>query len=458
MQPVWASISDAFGRKYPLHASVFLFLIGSIVFALAQNMNTLIAGRVLQGLGGGGIDILVTVVLADMTVLEERSKYLGLMGIATAVGNIMGPFVGALFSEFSSWRWIGWINLPLLGLGAALLFFFLTLRAVPLGATLKSNLNRLDWIGIPLVIAGVTLFCISISWAGSLFAWTSWETLLPLLAGLAILAVFLWYESKAAAPMIPLRLFHTKTGNVAMIGGFIHGMLLISLLQYLPLLYQAVQLKTAIQSAVLLLPTLILSVFITVVSMMMVPFLGGYLWLVRVSWVITTLGTGLLALFHTNSSRAMLFGLPILWGQGVSLLRVLMLPVQASANINDEGLASATFTTVRMFGGLVGLAICSPIFTNVFSKSISDAAIERMGPLLAPLQDASNAINFISELKSLNVPAATLDQVSQLYLDSFQAIFYTMTALSALGLVTSVFLDELDLKRKERGNQAFEDK
>ena len=457
MQPVWASVSDAFGRKYPLHASVCLFFVGSIVFATAQNMNTIIAGRVLQGLGGGGIDVLVSVVLADMTMLEERAKYLGLMAIPSAVGNIMGPFVGALFSTYASWRWIGWINLPLLGIGTVLLSFCLKLRAVPLGATLISNLNRLDWVGMPLVIVGVTVFCVPVSWAGSLFPWASWQTLVPLVLGVAMLVVFAWYESKPTAPIIPHRLFQTKTGNMALVGGFIHGMVLIPLLQYLPLLYQAVQLKTAISSAVFLLPTIIVSVLVTAVSMMMVPIFGGYVWLLRLSWVITALGTGLLALFEVRSPTSMLYGLPILWGQGVSLLRLLMLPVQASVKcVDDEGLATANFMTIRMFGALVGLAICSPIFNTIFSNSVSGAAVELTGPLVS-LKDASNAVNFISELRSLDVPTKMLDQVSQVYLESFKAIFYTMAALSGLGLVSSVFLDEIELKRKKRGNQSFED-
>ncbi|KAL8376835.1 hypothetical protein RB595_007793 [Gaeumannomyces hyphopodioides] len=457
MQPVWASLSHAFGRKYPLHVSVALFFVGSIVFGLAQRMNTVIAGRVLQGLGGGGIDVLASIILADMTTLEERSKYLGLMAIPSAVGNILGPFVGALFSTYTSWRWIGWINLPLLGTGAVLLFFFLKLRAVPLGATLVANLKRLDWIGMPLVVVGISIFCIPVSWAGSLFPWTSWQTLFPLLLGVAILAIFAWYESKPAAPIIPHRLFQTKTGNMALLGGFIHGIVLISLLQYLPLFYQAVQLKTAIQAAVFLLPTTILSVMVAAVSMMMVPLFGGYVWLLRVSWVIAALGTGLLALFEVGASTPMLYGLPILWGQGVSLLRLTMLPVQASVKqVDDEGLATANFLTIRMFGALVGLAICSPIFNVVFSTSISQAGLDLTG-ILAPLQDTSNAVSFIGKLLKLDVSPSTLDRVLGVYLASFKAIFYTITGLTGIGLVSSVFLDEIELKREGRGNQHFED-
>ncbi|KAJ5519094.1 Major facilitator superfamily domain general substrate transporter [Penicillium expansum] len=456
-QPVWASISNAFGRKPPLYTSMVLFFVGSVVFATAQNMSTIIVGRVLQGLGGGGIDLLVMVILADMTTLEERSKYLGLMAIPSAIGNIMGPVVGALFATYATWRWIGWINLPLLGIGTPLLFFFLKLRPVPLDATLARNLSRLDWIGMALVVIGITIFIVPISWAGSLFPWASWQTLLPLLLGAAVLVIFVFYETKPAVPIVPHRIFHSKTGNLTLVGGFIHGMIMVSLLQYLPLLYQAVELQTAISSAIYLLPTVIISVVVAAVSMMMVPLFGGYVWILRLSWVILTLGTGFLALFDVGSSTSVRYGLPILWGQGVALLRLNILPMQASVkNAEDTSLAMGQFLAIRLFGGLIGLTISSAIFNNVFSASISDTTIQLTGAL-APLKDASNAVNFIDHLRSLELSSTAVDQVLRVYLDCFRTIFYTMTGLSGLGLVTSVFLDEIALKGQDLGNQRFEE-
>lgn len=434
-----------------------LFFIGSIVFATAQNMNTIIVGRVLQGLGGGGIDVLAEVILADMTTLEERSTYLGLMAIPSAVGNIMGPTVGALFSNYASWRWVGWINLPFLGIGAPLLFFFLKLRSAPLDATLARNLKRVDWIGIALVLVGVTSFVVPLSWAGSLYPWAAWQTLLPMLLGAAVIAVFVFYEAKPTEPIIPHRIFHSKTGNVTLLGGFIHGIILVSLLQYLPLLYQAVELETAISSAVSLLPTSIISVVFAAVAMLMVPLFGGYVWLLRLSWIILTVGTGILALLTAGSSSSMRYGLPILWGQGVALLRLNLLPMQASVkNVDDTGLAIAQFLSIRMFGGLVGLTISSAIFNSVFSTSVSDTTIQLTGAL-APLNDASNAVNFIDQLRLIDLPQEALARVLKIYLKCFQTIFYTMTGLSGLGLLTSIFLDEIDLKKQDLGNQRFED-
>jgi hypothetical protein len=214
---------------------------------------------------------------------------------------------------------------------------------------------------------------------------------------------------------------------------------MVSLLQYLPLLYQAVELETAILSAVSLLPTVIVSVVVAAVSMMMVPLFGGYVWLLRLSWVITTLGTGLLAIFDVGSSSSMRYGLPSLWGQGVALLRLNLLPMQASVkNVDDTGLAIGQFLAIRLFGGLVGLTISSSIFNNVFSTSIADTSVQLTGAS-GPLTDASNAVNSIVKLRSLKAPSTMLDPVLRVYLKCFRTIFYTMTGLSGLGLVTDVF-------------------
>ncbi|CVL05363.1 hypothetical protein FPRO06_13448 [Fusarium proliferatum] len=457
MQPVWASISDAFGRKPPLYVCIGLFFIGSITFAVAQNMKTIIVGRVLQGFGGGGIDVLIQVILADMTTLEERSKYLGLMGIPNAVGNILGPSVGALFSTYATWRWIGWINLPILGFGTPLVFFFLKLRPVTMDASLASNIERLDWIGMGLVVSGITIFVLPLSWAGSLFPWAAWETLIPMILGVLVLSAFIFYEAKPAAPIMPHRLFHSITANMTLLGGFIHGAILVSLLQYLPLIYQAVYLETPIKSAVFLLPTSIISVFIAVISMMMVPLFEGYTWLLRLSWALLALGTGILAILNLSSPSSMLYGIPVIWGTGVALLRLNLLPMQASVkNVDDTGVAIGQFLTIRMFGGLIGLTVASAIFNTVFAKTIASSSLQLAGPL-APLEDASKAIAFIKELRTLRISPTKLSEVLRVYLECFRTIFYTMAGLGALGLLTSMFLEEIDLKSQDRGNQRFED-
>ena len=455
MQPLWASISNTFGRKPPLYVCIALFTVGSIIFALAKKMSTIIVGRVLQGFGGGGIDVLAEIVLADMTTLQERSFYLGLMGIPISIGNILGPSVGAIFSNYASWRWIGWVNLPFLGVAAPLIFFFLHLRPVQLDESLAANLNRLDWIGMFLVVVGITIFVLPLSWAGSLYPWESWRTLFPMFLGIAVLVAFATYEKRPATPVMPHRLFHSKTANMTLAGAFIHGMILISILQYLPLFYQAVELETAIGSAVSLLPAVITSVIFAATAMMMVSVVGGYIWIIRFAWVILMLGTGLLALFDVGSSSSIRLGLPILWGAGVALLRLLLLPMQASVrNVDDTGLAIGQLLTVRMFGALVGLTIASTTFNSVFSAKLS--SIERPTGPLAPLADANNAVAFISELRKLDISPQVLNPFLKIYLMCFRTIFYAMAGLGGLGFLTSLLMDDLDLSVKDLGQQQFE--
>lgn len=456
MQPVWANISNIFGRKLPLYICMGFFFVGSIVFATAQNMDAIIIGRALQGFGGGGMDVLAEVILADMTTLQERSKYMGLLGMIMAVGNISGSAVGALFATYASWRWIGWINLPLLGIGTPLVIFFLKLRPVHLDEPLAKKLNRLDWIGTALAVVGITVFALPLSWAGSLFPWRSWQTLVPMFVGLAVLSVFTFYEVKATDPMIPPRLFSSKTANATLAGGFIHGVVLFSLLQYLPLLFQAVSLESAISAAVCLLPTVTTSVIVAAVAMMLVPLFGGYTWILRVSWGITALGAGVLAIFDVDSPSSMRYGIPIVWGVGISLLRLNLLPMQASVkHVDDTGMAIGLFSTIRMFGALIGLTIASSIFNTVFAARLSATSVVLTGDL-APLRNASNSVAFIDHVRSLHIPDDQLHEVLEVYLQCFRTLFYTMTGFSGLGLITSIFQDEIDLKSQGQGSQRFE--
>lgn len=460
-QPVYTTVSDVFGRKPPLYAAFFLFIAGSLLFALAKTMAMVNAGRILQGLGGGGLDLLGEVIVADMTTLQERSLYIGLLALPIAVGSILGPTLGALFSGFASWRWIGWINLPLLGLAFFLVFFFLHLR--PVETPFHTNVKRLDYGGIVLSVVGQTAFSLSLSWAGSLYAWGDWQTLLPLIIGAFVLVAFVFYEARPAlaAPIVPHRLFGSRTARWTLVGNFVEGAVLFAVLQYLPLFFQAIELQTVIGSAVTLLPTSIISVVAAAGVVIVVGIIGkGYLWTVRFSWALLTTGTGLLALLNPGSSRSAHMGIPVLWGAGVgALMRLLHLPMQASAPmVDDTGLVIGLMLLVRLMGGLIGMAVGSTIFASVFGTAISRLDGSSLPGQLAVLKDATEAISFIPRLRELDVSPSVLEPVIGVYLEALRAIFYAMTGLSGLGLLSSFFTEELSLDNKELGRQQFEEK
>jgi MFS family permease len=419
-------------------------------------MGAVIAGRVLQGLGGGGLDVLSEIIITDMTTLQERSPYLGLMAIPTALGSILGPTVGGVFSSLVSWRWIGWINLPLLGISFPLTVVFLRLRA-PQGSPM-SELRRLDWTGMFLFTAGIIFFALPLSWAGNLYAWNSFRTLLPLLLGVAILVAFAFYEGKAITPIMPHRIFKSRTASATLIGVFIHGVSLYSLLQWLPLLYQAVMAKTVLQSAVSLLPTSAISVVAAVDGVTVVGLANiGYCWSIRIAWAFTAVGTGLLVLLDGDSTASIAYGLPVIWGAGIGLLlRLLFLPLQASVvRIDDTGVAIGTLLTFRLLGGLVGLSICSAIFSSFFSHSLD--SIGGLPISLEHLRDPEAAVAFIPQLRALDLPDTVLEPIIHAYLTSIRAVVYAMIGFAGLGFLSSFLIRELTLEKTEMGQQQFEE-
>ncbi|KAM0471256.1 hypothetical protein ACHAPX_009438 [Trichoderma viride] len=455
-QPLYTSMSDIYGRKPLFQIAFFLFTVGSIVFGLAPNMPAIISGRLIQGLGGGGMDVLSEIIVADMVALKDRPVYLGLMAIPIAAGSILGPSLAAVLVQYASWRWIGWINLPFISVAYPLILFCLKLK--PVDSPLLQKTKQLDWIGMAIFTLACTLFVLPLTWGGTLYSWQSWKTLLPFVVGILGLIVFAWYESKPSRPIIPHRIFYPRTASVTLVTAVLHGMLLFSLLQYLPFFYQAVAGETLIRSALSLLPTSIISVLAAGSSAALVGPLKGYRWPMWISWITLTVGSGLLSLFSVSTSTAMKYGLPIVWGLGIgALLRIAQLPMQASvANINDTGVAIGLLMFARLLGGLTGLAISSTIFSNAFGPSISKI-IPDLPANLQVLGNANTAIEFIPKLRTIDIPSDVLLLIRESYLDAFKAIFYTMTGISGLGFFISLGLEELSLDKEDRGQQQFDD-
>ncbi|KAF7534068.1 hypothetical protein G7054_g6536 [Neopestalotiopsis clavispora] len=450
-QPVYVSVSDVLGRKPPLYCSTILFAIGAIIFALAKNMATLIAGRLVQGLGGGGLYVLQDIILADMTSLKERPLYLGLIALATAMGTILGPIVGALFTSFD-WRWIGWINLPIVGISLLTFVCFLRLRAIP--STFRNKIRRLDLVGMALFWIGATATALPISWAGALYSWASWRTIVPLCVGLSVLLLFGFYERKASAePLIPFRVLSNITASSCLVSGFMHGSILYTILLYIPLWFQAILLEAPLEAAKSTLPICCLTVAFSFIAPVVIELTRRYRILLWIGWVILTLFLGLWCLVDQNSAPAELYLFQSFLGVGVGIVFTgSQVPIQASvSHVDDTGLAVGTLIVVRLFGALIGLSISSTVFSSVFSKSI--AALGQLPEPLKILEDPTLAINFIPQLRLIE--SADTAGIIDVYRRSFQAIWIVMTCFSGVGLVACLFIKEHSLEKEEVGRQGF---
>lgn len=435
----------------PLYTSYALFLVGSVVFATANSMAVVIIGRLLQGLGGGGLDVLNEILVVDITTLKERPLYMGLMSVPMAVGTIAGPVIGAAFSEYASWRWLGWINVPLLGIDVALAVLFLRLKA--LDEPLSTRTSRLDWIGSLFFIIGAAAFVLPLSWAGNLYPWASWKTVVPMVIGVLVLIIFAFYEAKPEAPLFPHRIFKSRTSIMTLLSGTIHGLIIYPATTYLPLFFQAVKLQSPLQSAVSLLPSCCGVVGFALLSGVAVEVSRRYLWQFRVSWVTIAVGIGLLSTLDRSSSVAETAGFQIISGIGLGALwTVPALSVQASAaTVEDQAIAVGILVAFRLFGALVGLAIGSTVFASVFEKSI--ASLQPLPAPAAPLGQASQAIGFISGLKGLDIDLSVLDGIIEVYRESFQLVWYVMAGFACVGFFSSLLIREKSIETEETGRQ-----
>ncbi|CAG8955556.1 hypothetical protein HYFRA_00009510 [Hymenoscyphus fraxineus] len=457
VQPLYTSISDVVGRKEPFCAGFVFFAIGSVVFAVANNMAVLIVGRLLQGLGAGGLDVLSEVILVDMTSLKERPKYLGFFALPMAGGAVFGPIIGASFSEYVDWRWIGWVNLPFCAIATVLTIFFMRLR--PIDQKFSVKIQRLDWIGMVLFAIGCTLFSLPLSWAGVMYPWNSWRTLLPFLIGVLLLLIFALYESKPMEPVFPYRIFSNRTAAATIIGGTIHGMILYSTTNYGPLFFQAILLQSPFKSAISVLPGSVSVIGFSIIAAIVVEVVRRYRWIIIVAWVFAASGIGLWALWGDNSSLAVTASTQIIFGIGVgTLFTVLTIPMQTSVkDVDDTGIAAGALVSFRLFGGLIGLSICAGVFNNVFEQNIG--SLGQLPPSSEKLKDIREVIGFIPILRvvAIDMEPGTLMRILDVYRKAFFAVFLTLGGMGAVGFLVSLFTKEISMESEDMGRQALED-
>lgn len=218
------SLSEIFGRQYLLFGSVVIFTIGTVLCCTAQNIAVMLAGRSIQGVGGGGVIILSLVIFTDIIPLRFRPKYLGTIQGAWAVGTCTGPVIGGILAKPNTWRWVFYLMFPMCGTSLVLIPLFIRLKGR--SATLQGMLTRIDWIGGFLFISSTTSFLIGLSWGGSQFSWSSFSTLVPLILGaLGVALTLLWERYRAVEPFLRHTIFHCRSAIIIYVGTFIQGFL-----------------------------------------------------------------------------------------------------------------------------------------------------------------------------------------------------------------------------------------
>lgn len=345
--------------------AVVIFMVGSLVSALARDSMSLIGGRVVQGLGGGGSIVMVTVIIGDIFALEERPKYYGITGIAFAVASAVGPVLGGVFTDSIGWRWCCefcgnggyfggcandntvYINLPFDGVVLLLLFFNLNLSLEKESVT---GLSSIDWMGFLLIIGGTICFLYGLETGSSgLLPWNSPTVILLIIFGVIIMALFMIWEAKFATnPLIPVRIFQKRSLLASFTVACLHSFVFISFDFFLPLYYQVVLGFRPLISGVTLFALIIPMSISTFCGGMFVRKTGNYLAMIFTGTTILTLGTGLFIDFGTTVSWPRIVCFEVIAGLGAGLLfQSPMISLQTHLHQRDVAAAMSAFTFLR---------------------------------------------------------------------------------------------------------------
>lgn len=431
--PVWGKLGDMYGRKATFMTSIVVFLIGSALSGMAQNMNELIGFRAVQGLGAGGLMVGVMAIIGDLVPPRERGKYQGMMAGVMALAMIGGPLVGGTITDNWGWRWSFYINLPL-GVVA------LGLISAVLHLPKKRSKAGIDYLGVVLLTVGITSIVLVTTWGGSEYAWTSARIMELIGIGVASLIGFVFWQTKAAEPVVPLHIFRSRNFTLMSIIGFITGFVMFGATLFLPLYQQSVQGASATNSGLLLLPMLGAMLVTSMVAGRVTTNTGRYKVFPVVGSALMIVGLYLLSTMDTGTSRFTSGVFMAVVGLGMGcLMQITMLVAQNSVEMKDMGVASSSTTLFRTLGSSFGVAVMGALFNN----RVQHVMTERAGALGSKITEKSAQL----DAKSLEkLPAVAREAYQHAVSAGTHSSFLLGSVVAVVALVASVFVKEVALR------------
>lgn len=426
--PLYGKLGDMFGRKKLLMAGIVLFLAGSALSGLSQDMGQLIAFRALQGLGAGGLIVGVMATIGELVAPRERAKLQGYFAATMAVSMIGGPLLGGFITDSLSWRWTFYINLPL-GVVA------LALIAATLHLPGRTSTHRIDFAGAGLLAAAATAIVLVTTWGGDEYAWDS-ATIIGLAGlGAAALAAFLVVESRAAEPILPLRLFRTRNFSVSSALAFVVGFAMFGTITFLPLFMQTAQGASATTSGVLLMPMMLGAMVMSLISGQIVGRTGRYRALPIVGSAVMTGGLFLLSQLTEDSSDLTTTVSMVVLGLGMgTLMQLIRLLPQNSVELADMGVASSTPQFFQTIGGSFGVSLFGAIFTGRLADSLGGAS------------GAGGAGVGLDPARIAGLPDAIREALVHGVTYATQGVFFWATCVAAVAFVLSWALESVPLR------------
>ncbi|MEA2201040.1 MAG: hypothetical protein QOI89_1636 [Solirubrobacteraceae bacterium] len=430
--PLYGKLGDMYGRKIVLQSALVVFLAGSALCGLSQNLDELIAFRAVQGLGGGGLIVSAQAAIGDVVPPRRRGRYTGLFGAVFGLASIAGPLLGGFLTTHLSWRWIFYVNLPL---GVVALFVL----AAAFPATSERVRHSIDYLGTALLAAGVGSIVLLTSLGGTSVPWGS-----PLIVGLGVagvlcLALFPLAERRAREAVLPTRLLRNEVFLATSAVGFIVGFGLFGAVTYLPLFLQVVKGASPTGSGLQLVPLMGGLLITSIGAGRVISATGRYKPFPIAGTALMAVGLYLLSTIGLATSRTTIFGFMFVVGLGLGMvMQVLILAVQNAVDYSDLGAATSGATLFRLIGGSLGTATLGAIFSNRLRSELKSVL-----PAGARAQAASGGVNprQIAHLP----PPLRLDYL-QAFTHSISTVFLVASGFGAVAFGLAWLIRELPLR------------
>ncbi|WP_281653996.1 MDR family MFS transporter [Eggerthella sinensis] len=433
MMPIYGKLGDLIGRKPLFIAALALFTVGSLICGIGDSMFTLIAGRAVQGLGGGGLMILSQAIIADVVPVRQRGKYMGVMGAVFAVSMIVGPLLGGWFTEVAGWRYIFWFNVPIAIVAIALAAAFLP------KAKRSAQSFKLDILGTALLIGGTVCLVLFTTVGGGSAGWGSFEAIALGVACVVCFVLFVVAERHAQEPIMPLSLFKNRNFIVASLAGLLIMVAMMGTISYLPTYMQIVNGASATESGYMMLPTMVGMMIMSTVSGFLASKTGRYKWMPVASCLVAAVALVLMSTIAVETSTIMMFVYLFILGFGMGLgQQILVLIVQNEFPHAMVGTATSSNNYIREVGATLGSSVIGALFTSRLADQLAGA-----GEALASTGLSANSITpaIVAQL-----PTDIQLLVQNAYHDALVPIFLYLAPFLLVGAVLLLFLKENPLK------------
>jgi EmrB/QacA subfamily drug resistance transporter len=430
--PIYGKLGDLVGRKSLFLVALGIFVLGSVIGGLSTDMTGLIVGRTVQGLGGGGLLILIQAIVADIIPARQRAPYMSVIGAVFALSAVLGPFLGGWFAEGIGWRWALWINVPL---GGVSILLAAALLRVP---NHRVQRVHVDVWGITTMTAAVTSLVLLSTWGGTRYAWTS--PVITCIGAVAVLAAigFVMAEQRAVEPLIPLRLFRMRNFTLATTAGLIMAVAMFGTIGYLPTYLQMVNGLGATGSGLVMLALIGGVMTTTLLAAQVVSRTGRYKWLPVIGAAVVALALALLSTIEVQTDLRVVGGYLFLLGAGIGCaLEILVIIVQNTVPAADVGTATAATSFFREIGVSLGSAVVGTLFTSRLTALLAER-------LPGEATSAGEAVSLVpARVQAL--PEALRAPIVAAYHDALTPVFVTLVPLLLLSVVGLWFIKPVPL-------------